>query len=142
MAVYKTSSPGETMALGAQTAAKLMPGAVVAMTGELGAGKTVFVRGASGALGYNGPVTSPTFAIVNEYSGNVPLYHFDMYRIHGEEELYSTGFYDYLDGRSILFIEWSENISDCLPPECVRVDIKKDGEARIIEITGLEDERL
>ena len=127
------------MALGAAVAAKLDPGAVVAMTGELGAGKTVFVRGAAAALGYDGPVTSPTFAIVNEYDGNVPLYHFDMYRIHGEDDLYSTGFYDYLDGRSLLFIEWSENIAGSLPEDSIKIDIRKDAEGRVIEVSGLPE---
>lgn len=138
MSIHITNTAEDTYNLGIEIAKKLVPGDVVAMTGDLGAGKTVFVKGAATELGYTGQVTSPTFALVNEYDGRVPIYHFDMYRIQGEEDLYSTGFYDYLDGRSIMFIEWSENVMDSLPKESIRVDIKKGGDSRIIQISGLE----
>lgn len=110
-----TASQVETEALGGRFAKTLKAGDVVAMYGELGAGKTAFTRGALRELGFDGSVSSPTFAIVNEYATkDFILNHFDMYRIEDEDALYSTGFYDYLDGKRVLFIEWSENIGFAL----------------------------
>ena len=106
----RSGSAGQTQAIGAALARCLRPGDVVAMRGDLGAGKTVLVRGALEELGY-GNVSSPTFAIMNEYRGGAAdAVHMDAYRISGEDELYGTGFYDYLDGKNVIFIEWSENI--------------------------------
>ena len=99
---------------------------MVAYFGGLGMGKTAFTRGLARGLGCRGRVTSPTFAIVNEYEGGrLPLFHFDMYRIGSEDELYSMGYEDYLD-RGICLCEWSENIPDALPAERVEVCIGKD----------------
>lgn len=98
----------------------LRPGDVVAMTGGMGMGKTTFVRGVAAGLRCPDAVSSPTFALVNAYQGEMPVYHFDMYRISSWEDLDSTGFYDYLDGRGVLLIEWSENIAGALPPDCLR----------------------
>ena len=136
--IYKTTTPEETLAAAKEVAAKLRPGDVVAMRGDLGAGKTVFVRGAAEALGCSENVTSPTFAIVNEYEGRVPVRHFDVYRIEDEDDLYSTGFYDYMDGVSVLFIEWSENIEYALPEDRITVTILKTESGRTIEVCGLE----
>ena len=116
------------------------PGAVVAYLGDLGMGKTAFTRGLAAGLGYKGRVTSPTFAIVNEYEGGrLPLFHFDMYRINTYDDLYSTGFFDYLD-TGILVIEWSENIENALPDDYISVEIKKgeNDDDRIIKIEGIE----
>ena len=129
------------MAAGAEVAKLLRPGDTVALRGELGAGKTVFVRGAAAALGCREQVTSPTFAIVNQYLGRVPVFHFDMYRIEGEGDLYSTGYYDYLDGRSVLFIEWSENIAFALPEDTITVSIEKTPGGRRIEVAGIPEGR-
>ena len=108
---YRSNSPGETEALGAALAKLLWPGAVVAFTGDLGAGKTAFVRGMAQGLGVAGRVTSPTFTIVNEYEGGrLPLFHFDLYRIDSYDDLYAIGFLDYLDRGGIIAAEWSENI--------------------------------
>ena len=121
---YETHSEKETEALGREFAASLQGGETVALYGDLGAGKTAFTRGAMRALGYEGEVTSPTFAIVNEYrGGRLDAAHFDMYRIQDEDGLYSTGFYDYLDGRMVLFIEWSENIPWALDGSEIAVHI-------------------
>lgn len=118
---------------------RLIPsGTVVAFSGGMGMGKTAFVRGALKAYGNDSFVCSPTFALVHDYGGTPHLYHFDMYRISGLDDLYSTGFFDYLNDDSILFIEWSENIREFLPENTVFVDIER-GENendRIITVTG------
>ena len=119
-----TNSPEETEALGASLAQELEPGAVLAFTGDLGAGKTAFVRGLARGLGCPGRVTSPTFTIVNEYEGGrLPLFHFDMYRI-DRDGLEDTGFYEYLDSGRIVACEWCENIEDTIPKDAIRVRIE------------------
>ena len=97
MAEYITHSRAETVALGKRMAAVLQPGALIAFTGGLGAGKTAFTEGLAEGLGCTDPVSSPTFAIVNYYRGPRPLAHFDLYRISTENDLCAAGFYDYLD---------------------------------------------
>lgn len=133
---FTTYSQSGTEELGKKFSASLEPGTEVAMYGGLGAGKTAFTRGALRGLGYEGTVSSPTFAIVNEYrGGTLDLAHFDMYRITSEEELYGTGFYDYLDGRFVVFMEWSENIPFAVEEDAVRVSIEHgDGDTRHIRI--------
>ena len=99
----------------------------VALFGDLGVGKTAFVRGFTSEIAPNARVKSPTFALVNEYKGErLSVFHFDMYRIEDEDELYSIGFYDYLDRRGVCLTEWSENIEESLPESYVRVEITKD----------------
>lgn len=111
---------------------------IIAMYGELGAGKTAFARGLVRGLGVEDSVSSPTFAIVNEYRGHYPVYHFDMYRIESWNDLDSIGFFDYI-GNGIIIIEWSENIEGALPDDVIKVEIKKtDNEnERIIKIEGI-----
>lgn len=141
MAVLKTNSYNETENVAFELAQKLPYGTVVAMFGELGAGKTAFVRGFTKGMGINSDVSSPTFALVNEYRADKKtLYHFDMYRITGWDDLYSTGFFDYLDEGASLIIEWSENIEAVLPDDCIKVIINKTENIneRIIEIIGVE----
>ncbi|MBE6929147.1 MAG: tRNA (adenosine(37)-N6)-threonylcarbamoyltransferase complex ATPase subunit type 1 TsaE [Clostridia bacterium] len=122
---YISRSPEETERIGEQTAAALRPGDVLAMSGDLGAGKTAFVRGLARGLGLDDRVTSPTFAIVNEYrEGNIPLFHFDMYRLGSSEELYDIGWEDYLREGGVCAVEWSENVDDAMPADCLRVDIR------------------
>lgn len=126
---YISESISQTEQLGFMLAKKLVPGDCIAFTGDLGAGKTVFCRGIARGLGYKGNITSPTFSIVNEYQGEkYSIAHFDMYRIGNEDQLYSTGFYDYLDSGYILLIEWSENISDLLDFKYIHVDIQGSGD--------------
>ena len=134
-----SNSPAETEALGERLAARLGPGTVVAFTGDLGAGKTAFTRGLALGLGVTERVTSPTFTIVNEYEGRLPLFHFDMYRLGGEEELFDIGWEDYLARGGVCAVEWSENIAGALE-DCVRVDIRRGehDEQRIITIEGVE----
>lgn len=141
MAIFKTYSPEETENLAFKLAEKIPYGKVIAMFGDLGAGKTAFTRGFTKGMGISCDVSSPTFALVNEYrSSDKTLYHFDMYRISGWDDLYSTGYFDYLDEGASLIIEWSENIEAVLPDDCIRITIRKtdDEKERIIEVIGVE----
>lgn len=120
-----TYSPEETEAVGAALARGLSSPAFLALYGDLGVGKTAFVRGLASVLTPGSAVRSPTFALVNEYRGKpYSVFHFDMYRITDEDELYSIGFYDYLD-RGVCVVEWSENIEYALPEEYIKVTIEK-----------------
>ncbi|MBR7162156.1 MAG: tRNA (adenosine(37)-N6)-threonylcarbamoyltransferase complex ATPase subunit type 1 TsaE, partial [Clostridia bacterium] len=127
----------ETEQIGAEFAKILKPSDFVAMFGDLGAGKTAFVRGAVSLLAPGSFVQSPTYTIVNEYPSEVPVYHFDMYRIDDEDSLYSIGYYDYLENGGICFAEWCEKIKPYLPERFYTVTIRKsaeDPEKRIIRI--------
>lgn len=137
---FTTSSAAETQALGERLAAGLQGGEVIAFTGGMGVGKTAFTRGIAIGLGAGDVASSPTFAIVNEYAGRLTLEHFDMYRIESWEDLYSTGFFDYLDTDRVLAIEWSENVEAALPERVIRVNIfQGTGEnERNITISGWE----
>ena len=135
---FTSCSPAETQALAERLAAQLAGGEVIAFTGGMGAGKTAFTRGLAIGLGAGDVASSPTFALVNEYHGRLVLDHFDMYRIETWEDLYSTGFFDYLDTDRVLAIEWSENIEGALPEERIHVDIQR-GQTenqRLITIEG------
>ena len=136
-----THSPDETRALGRAVAKVLEGGAVVAFTGDLGAGKTAFVSGMAEGLGIAERVTSPTFTIVNEYEGGrLPLFHFDMYRLGSADELFHIGWEDYLARGGICAVEWSENVEEALEGDTVRVDITRGGDdnTRLITIEGVE----
>ena len=136
---FVTHSREETEALGARLAAALTGGLVVAFTGDLGAGKTAFVSGMARALGVEERVTSPTFTIVNEYEGGrLPLFHFDMYRLGSSDELFDIGWEDYLARGGVCAVEWSEQISDALEEDALRVDIRRGAHdsQRLISITG------
>lgn len=136
---YVSNSPAETEALGAALAGRLKPGAVVAFSGDLGAGKTAFVRGMARGLDICERVTSPTFTIVNEYEGGrLPLFHFDMYRLSSSDELFDIGWEDYLVRGGVCAVEWSENVSDALEGDCIRVDIRRGAHdnQRLIRIEG------
>jgi tRNA threonylcarbamoyladenosine biosynthesis protein TsaE len=136
-----TTSVEQTELLGKNFASRLKKGDVIAFEGGLGAGKTAFVRGLSDGLGVLGEICSPTYSLVNEYKGKINLYHFDMYRIESVEDVYSTGFYDYLDCNDIIAIEWSENISNILPENTVFIKIEViDENTRAFIIDG--DERF
>ena len=133
-----TVSTEETEAQGAEFASTLRAGDFVAMFGDLGAGKTAFVRGAMKTLSSGARVQSPTYTIVNEYPAKIPVYHFDMYRIDDEDSLYSIGYYDYLESGGICFAEWCEKIEPYLPESYYTVTIRKctdDTDKRIITIT-------
>ena len=128
---FLSRSTRETEEFAAAFAEKLRPGDVIACRGGMGAGKTAFARGLARGLGLTDEVSSPTFALAHEYThGNISLYHFDMYRVSGFDELYSTGFFDYLEAGSILAVEWSENIEAALPPGTIRVELERLDENR------------
>ncbi len=138
MEKYISKSPEETESIGQNLGEKLQYGVVIAFKGGLGMGKTCFTRGLARGLGSTDTVTSPTFALINEYlSGRLPLYHFDMYRISGWEDLYSTGFFDYIAEGGVLACEWSENIENALPDDTVFVEFERiDDFTRQITIKG------
>ncbi len=116
---YITKNERETESLGEQFAKSLKPGTVVALRGEMGAGKTVFVRGIAKGLGIDARVTSPTYTIVNEYNTTPPMFHFDLYRLGSADELFEIGFDDYLARGGICLIEWFENAEDEYSPDIV-----------------------
>ncbi len=125
MIEYISKSPDETILIAQNFAKTLKGGEVIAFRGDLGAGKTCFTRGLAIGLNYVGDVTSPTFALINEYlGGKFDIYHFDMYRISSWDELYSSGYFEYLEQGGILVLEWSENIENALPVNTIYVELE------------------
>lgn len=126
--VFYTKSPDETELVGKRLAKALeerkISRAVIALRGELGVGKTAFTRGFASELGISG-VKSPTYTIVNEYRGRKRLFHFDMYRIADGDDLYSIGYDEYIEAEGFSVIEWSENIADFLPEDCITVTVSR-----------------
>ena len=134
---YITNSPAETEAVGAALARALEPGTVIAYRGDLGAGKTAFTRGLARGLGVKESVTSPTYTIVNEYlSGSMPLFHFDMYRLGSEDELFDIGWEDYLERGGVCAVEWSENVWGAMEDAVVVTISRLSEDTRRIEIEG------
>ena len=135
---YLSHSPAETEKIGELLGSRLTGGSVIAYRGGLGMGKTAFTRGLARGLGCTGRVTSPTFTIVNEYSGTIPLFHFDMYRLDSSDALFDIGWEDYLERSGVCAVEWSENVADALPDDAVTVTIARgSGENdRIITVEG------
>ena len=140
MKTFYTNSAEQTKKVAEGIAEKLNGGEVIAMKGDLGAGKTCFVSGLAAALGFSGEVTSPTFAIINEYlGGRLNVYHFDMYRVTSWEDLYSTGYFEYLEAGGVVAVEWSENIEAALPEEYITVEILKNADGgREINVEGMK----
>ena len=122
---YVSCCEEDTERIGAEFAGLLKKGDFVAFFGNLGSGKTAFVRGVASVLCKDAHVSSPTYAIVNEYLGDIDIFHFDMYRITDDDSLYSVGFYDYQDRNGIIFTEWSENIIFALPEKRYDVTFEK-----------------
>lgn len=139
MKEYITNSVEETLAAAEEVAAWLSAGDIILYEGDMGAGKTHFTKGIAKYLGVDDEITSPTFALVNEYYGNVPLFHFDLYRIESYDDLYAIGFFDYLDRGGIIAAEWSENIAELKSElsEVISVCIEKLSETgRKITVSG------
>ena len=132
-------SAEDTERIGEEIAKALNGDEVIALFGGLGMGKTAFTRGLSRGLGVADGVSSPTFALVNEYQGKFNIYHLDMYRVTSWDDLYSTGFFDYI-GNGVLVIEWSENIEGALPENAIRISISRGGSdnERVFEIEGVD----
>ncbi len=129
MTEFVTNSYEETVEKAAQFAKTVKKGAVIGFIGGLGMGKTAFTTGFVKGLGVDAPVSSPTFAICNEYIGdNLRVYHFDMYRVEGWDDLYSTGYFDYVDTDAYILAEWSENIFGALPDDAIIIGIEKIGD--------------
>jgi len=130
--VFHTTSAAQTTAVGEAVGKLLKAGDVIALDGDLGAGKTHFTYGVAGALGINEYITSPTFTIVNEYhSGKIPLFHFDAYRLASEDELYDIGYEDYLAQNGVVVVEWAVNVEGVFDENTIRVEIR-----RMDEISG------
>ncbi|MBO4422287.1 MAG: tRNA (adenosine(37)-N6)-threonylcarbamoyltransferase complex ATPase subunit type 1 TsaE [Clostridia bacterium] len=129
----------DTEKAGAELASKLKPGDFVALYGDLGAGKTAFVRGAASVLCSGALVCSPSYAIINRYDGEFPVYHIDLYRINDDDDLYSTGYYDLFDNRSVIFCEWCDRCPEAVPDNAIKVRIDRDGDERIITIDDTLD---
>lgn len=142
MKEFVTKSEEETLAAAAKLAESLKAGDVILYRGEMGAGKTAFTKGIARYLGSDDEVTSPTFALVHEYGGRIPLFHFDLYRISGYDDLYSVGFFDYLDRGGVIAAEWSENIEElenelCTSSTVIKINIEKISEnERKITVSG------
>ena len=137
---FITNSPQQTEALGAALGKILPPGSIIAYRGDLGAGKTAFTLGLARGLGCTDLVTSPTYTIVNEYlSGRLPLFHFDMYRLHSSDDLWDIGWEDYLERGGICAVEWSENVEDAME-DAITVCVEKlgDEERRITILGGID----
>ncbi len=142
--LFETKSPDETMAIGEKLAARVKPGDVIAMYGDLGVGKTHFSAGFARGLGIDDDITSPTFTIVCEYQdGSLPFYHMDAYRIEDIDELFAIGFDEYIFGQGVCLIEWANLIEEALPADIIKVTIKKNLDKgvdfREIVISGIDE---
>ena len=136
---FRTASPGETRAFGRALGTALSRGAFVGFEGRLGSGKTVAIQGAAEGLGYDGYVTSPTFVIVNEYAGRVPILHVDLYRITDARELEDIGYREIFFVDGVALVEWADRVPELLPPDRLRVviDIEEpDGRAFTVSAFG------
>lgn len=140
---YHSNSPRETENIAKAFAKKLKSGDVVTLDGDLGAGKTAFTQGLAKGLGVSDYVNSPTFTIVNCYDGDIPIYHFDVYRIEDSEEMYDIGYDEYVGTDGIAVIEWAQKISDILPLPRYEVIISRDDsrheDFRTIDINKIDD---
>lgn len=144
--IVVTRSPEETTALAERLGEAAEAGTVLCLVGDLGAGKTLFTQGFARGLGVTGEVTSPTFALMNQYRGRLPVTHFDLYRLEREEELDEIGFYEYAeDVRSVVLIEWADKFPDALPKPHIRLEIERgetENERRLAFFTTGEDSAL
>ena len=120
-----TTSPDETRIVGASLAPTLLPGDVISLSGDLGAGKTVFVQGLATALGVDSGVTSPTFTIVHEYEGRYPIIHMDVYRLDSFQEVLDLGFEELLDPQAVLLVEWGEAVTPLFPRSFLEIEIRQ-----------------
>lgn len=135
--VYTTGSAAETMSLGRRLAGQLRAGSVVAFRGELGSGKTTMIKGVCAGLGVTETVKSPSFVIVTEYAGRLPIFHLDLYRIGSEPEVEGLGLEEYFEAGGVCLVEWAERCESRLPPDAVRVELESVPGGRRIAIEGL-----
>jgi tRNA threonylcarbamoyladenosine biosynthesis protein TsaE len=134
---FETYNPAETEAFGEKMGREAKAGQVYCLSGDLGVGKTVFTKGFAKGLDITEHVTSPTFTIINEYEGRLPLYHFDVYRVYDEDELFELGYEEYFYGEGVCVVEWADLIEDLLPPETklIRIEHGENPEERIYQCT-------
>jgi len=132
-------TPEDTRAVGEAVASLLRPGDAVALTGELGAGKTTFVRGAARGLGFEGNVASPTFTLVREYRGRLPIYHVDVYRLERVQDVLDLGLDEMIADGGVLFVEWGDAVEGLLPDDqlLVELTVPGEGEERSLVLTGM-----
>jgi tRNA threonylcarbamoyladenosine biosynthesis protein TsaE len=140
-----TNSPEETRIVGSALAPMLVPGDVVSLTGDLGAGKTVFVQGLAAGLGVQKRVTSPSFVLIREYRGRFPLIHLDLYRLNSFQEVLDLGFEELIDSHSVLLVEWGEAVAPLLPARYLEISIRRDpefenGDGRVVEFIPRGDD--
>ncbi|MHC1749973.1 MAG: tRNA (adenosine(37)-N6)-threonylcarbamoyltransferase complex ATPase subunit type 1 TsaE [Cellulosilyticaceae bacterium] len=126
MVTYESMSQEETYNIGKEISKKAKPGEIYCLIGDLGVGKTVFSKGFAIGLGIMDHITSPTFTIIQEYEGAMPLYHFDMYRIEDIDELEMIGYEDYFFGEGVCLVEWANNVEDVIPETAKWIFIEKD----------------
>lgn len=124
--IFRAASAEETAALGERLGAFLQPGDIIALEGNLAAGKTTLTKGIARALGVDENITSPTFCLVSEYAGKIPLYHFDVYRLQGADDFFDLGAEEMLYGNGVCVIEWSEKIMEALPNRTIRIKIENE----------------
>lgn len=138
---YSTNSEEETFELGKRLSRDIRPGQAISLEGDLGTGKTAITKGIAAGLGIEGPITSPTFTIVNTYEGKVTFHHFDVYRIDDADELYAIGWDEYFSDDAVTVVEWGDRVLDMLPPDTIRIKITRDSknpDARIFDIERLD----
>lgn len=123
-----SNSPQETQTMAKKLASLIDEGDIVSLTGDLGAGKTCFVQGFAQALGIGSTIISPTFNLIREYSGRIPLFHFDVYRLKTAQELVELGYEEYFFGKGVCVIEWGNKISELLPPDYLEIEFRREGE--------------
>lgn len=135
-----TKNEEETWNLAKDLSKDLLPGSIIALHGQLGAGKTCFVQGLALALGVKDPITSPTYTLIDEYDGIIKLIHIDLYRLSNSTEALGIGIEEYLEMNAIVAIEWAERASDILPDNLIHIEItpSDDTNTRIIEIYKME----
>ena len=125
--VFESNTPGDTYKLGKDMGEKAVSGQIYCLIGELGSGKTLFAQGFAEGMGIKEPVSSPTFTLIQEYDeGRLPLYHFDVYRIEDEEEMYEIGYEDYFYGGGVCLVEWANLIEPLIPEDAVRINMERD----------------
>lgn len=133
-----TFSEKDTLELGKKIGTSARSGMIILLKGDLGTGKTVLTRGLARGLGIEGPITSPTYTLIHEYQGRLPLYHFDIYRLNDSDEMYDLGYDEFFYGRGVTVVEWPERMGDLLPHEYLGITIEKspgdDADKRIIRI--------
>ena len=144
MNVFENLGEEKTREIGTKLGELLFPGAVICLIGDLGAGKTTMTQSLAKSLGVDDYITSPTFTIVNEYEGRMPLYHFDVYRIGCSEEMYDIGFDEYIDSDGVCIIEWANIIEDILPDEYLKIELmyKETGREMILTPFGQKYEEI